>query len=111
VVCFIPCIKGSCMKKPTNAFMNYIRCLLTTPTCFGRLLRPSSVLKGTIKSLCGESVQDLTLYNVTKFQQLCNYGNYGKFTKYHVYRSRNLPLYWFGKFTVLRLDWDIRKGE
>jgi hypothetical protein len=40
------------MKKPTNVLMNYIHCLLITPTCFGRLLRPSSwctVLQSTIK--------------------------------------------------------------
>jgi hypothetical protein len=30
------------MKKPTNAVINYTCCLLTTPTCFGRLLRPST---------------------------------------------------------------------
>jgi hypothetical protein len=44
--------KFSSMKKPTNVLMNYIRCLLTTPTCFGRLLRPSSgwtLLKSIIK--------------------------------------------------------------
>ena len=42
----------------------YILCLLITPTCFGRLLWPSSgctVLESRIKSLCGESVQDLSL--------------------------------------------------
>jgi hypothetical protein len=53
------------MKIPTNALMNYIRCVLTTPTtCFGRLLRIYSgcaVLKSTIKTACGESVQDLHL--------------------------------------------------
>ena len=53
--CSIPCIKGSFIMKPTNAFFNYILCLLITPTCFGRLLRPSSgytVLKSTIKVVC-----------------------------------------------------------
>jgi hypothetical protein len=55
VVCSIPRIKGSFMKKATNALMNYIRCLLITPICFGRLLRPSSgctVLKMSSKKLC-----------------------------------------------------------
>ena len=45
--------KFSSVKKPANTLINYIRCLLTTPTCFGRLLRPSSgctLLKSTIKS-------------------------------------------------------------
>ena len=40
-------------KKTTKGICNYIHCLLTTPTCFDRLLQPSSrctVLKSTIKS-------------------------------------------------------------
>jgi hypothetical protein len=52
------------MNKPTNALMNYIRCLLTTTTCFGRLLRPSSgytVLRSKIKTVCGESLHDINL--------------------------------------------------
>jgi hypothetical protein len=36
------CIQVIFMKKPTHALINYIRCLLATPTYFGRLLRPSS---------------------------------------------------------------------
>ena len=53
ILYFIPCIKASFMKKPTNTLINFIRCLLTTPTCFGRLLRPSSgctVLNSNTKS-------------------------------------------------------------
>ena len=49
----IPWIKASFMKKPTNALMNFIRCLFKTPTYFGRLLRPSSgcrLLKSTRQS-------------------------------------------------------------
>ena len=69
-MCSTPCIKISCIKKPTNVLVNYIRCLLTTPTCFGRLLRPSSgciILKNKVKVVCGQSIQDMSLQNVTKF--------------------------------------------
>jgi hypothetical protein len=44
-------------------------CLLTTPTCFGLLLRPflgSAVSKSIKKIVSGESVQDLNLQNVIK---------------------------------------------
>ena len=52
------------MKKTNECTCNYIRCLLTTPPCFGGFLQLSSgctVLKSTIKTLCGESVQNLNL--------------------------------------------------
>jgi hypothetical protein len=42
---------------------------LTTPTCFSRLLRPSSgctKLKSTIKDLCGESVQKFITFYVLR---------------------------------------------
>ena len=56
------------MKKPTNALRNFIGCLLTTPTCFGRLLRPSSgctVLKIKIKScvcVCVTNQSEIWIY-------------------------------------------------
>jgi hypothetical protein len=48
------------MKKQTNAVMNYIPCLLITPTCFGRLLRPSS----------GSTVLKLSFYRPLGFQEV-----------------------------------------
>ena len=71
VLCSGLCLGSRCahfhsLYEETNKCpCNYIRCLLTTPTCFGSLLWPSSgctVLKSIIKScVCGESVQDLVL--------------------------------------------------
>jgi hypothetical protein len=42
-VCSILCTKTSFMKKTNKYTCNYIPCLLATPTCFGRLLRPSLI--------------------------------------------------------------------
>jgi hypothetical protein len=57
-VCSVPCINSGFVKKKKTNKCAY-DCILTTPTCFGRLLRPYSgntVSKCTINSSCGESV-------------------------------------------------------
>ena len=56
--------KQQILRRKTNkcTSYDYIPCLLITPTSFDRLLRPPSgctVLKSTIKSVCGESSHDL----------------------------------------------------
>ena len=69
MTCSILCIEACFTEKTNKCTYDCIRCLLTKPACFSRLLRPSSgctILKSTTKSLCGESVQKFITFYVLR---------------------------------------------
>jgi hypothetical protein len=59
-----PCIKARFMKKGQQMHLWLYSGLLTTPTCFGRLLRPSSGCTGCAENSPDHTTADFTTYRL-----------------------------------------------